>query len=371
MEVLKLHGKQNESKIVIGENVRKRVGELCLRQEFGQKGPSRICVITDSNVAGLYLHELENDLAATGIPVFHHIIPAGEEYKNLETVSQIYDTLSSQRLGRDDMIIALGGGVTGDIAGFAAATYLRGIRYLVQIPTTLLAQVDSSVGGKTGVDLPQGKNLVGAFRQPDLVLIDPQVLDTLPDSVFRAGLAEVIKYGCIWDAEILDMVAKLDMAAMDGYSKERSIDKSGLTQLIQRCVEIKIKVVEEDETEEGLRRILNFGHTIGHGVEKLENYTGISHGEAVSIGMAAAVKMGEMARITREGCYDRLAEILRSVRLPIDTVWPWEAVYEALLTDKKKQGDDIYFIFIEDFGKTLVKKIPVTELKQMMRALGD
>lgn len=377
MEVLKLHGKQNESRIIIEKGIRKQIAEFCQRtgsdskRPFRIKGPSRICVITDSNVAGLYLDELEKNLAVAGIPVFRHIIPAGEEHKNLETVSQIYDTLSSRHFGRDDMIIALGGGVTGDIAGFAAATFLRGIRNLVQIPTTLLAQVDSSVGGKTGVDLPQGKNLVGAFRQPDLVLIDPQVLDTLPENIFHAGLAEVIKYGCIWDPKILDMVAELDIAARNDSSDVRDVYKSKLAQLIRRCVEIKIKVVEEDETEEGLRRILNFGHTIGHGVEKLENYIGISHGEAVAIGMAAAVKMGESAGITRKGCYDKLTAILRSDRLPTETSWSGEAIYEALLTDKKKQGDDIYFVFIEDFGKTLVKKIPVTELKQMMKVLGD
>lgn len=356
MKVLKLTGKQNTSRIIIEKGILKEAAEFC-RTGSTERGPSRICVITDSNVGEIYLNSLEQQLSILNIPVFSHIIPAGEIYKNLETVSAIYDTLSGSRFGRDDMIIALGGGVTGDIAGFAAATYLRGIRHLVQIPTTLLAQVDSSVGGKTGVDLPRGKNLVGAFRQPDLVLIDPEVLDTLPGGVYRSGLAEVIKYGCISDPEILDILSE-------------NCDKQRIYELIERCVRIKINVVEEDETEEGLRRILNFGHTIGHGVELLGNYSELSHGEAVAIGMTAALKLGNSIGITRAGCFERLVSILQSCSLPTKLTHPAETVFEALLSDKKKQGDSIHFILIEDFGKTVIKKIPVAELKQMMKVLG-
>lgn len=354
---LTLIGKQNSSKIMIEKGIRKEAAEFC-RMLPMETGPSRICVITDSNVAGLYLDDLEQRLSGLNLPVFHHMIRAGEEYKNLETVSEIYDTLSNHQFGRDDMIIALGGGVTGDIAGYAAATYLRGIRHLVQIPTTLLAQVDSSVGGKTGVDLPQGKNLVGAFRQPDLVLIDPEMLDSLPERVYQSGMAEIIKYGCISDPELLELVLEDN-------------DNKRITELIERCVRIKIKVVEEDETEGGLRRILNFGHTIGHCVEKLGNYTKLSHGEAVAIGMAAAVKMGESIGITRDGCFERLIPILQAFALPTELTEPVEAVYEAMLTDKKKQGDSIHFVFIKEFGKTQIKKIPAVELKKMMKVLGD
>lgn len=358
MKVLKLTGKQNISNIIIEKGILKEAAEFC-RAKSCETEPSRICVVTDSNVAGLYLDNLTQELYRLNIPVFRHIIPPGEKHKNLETVSRIYDTLSSCQFGRDDMIIALGGGVTGDIAGFTAATYLRGIRHLVQIPTTLLAQVDSSVGGKTGVDLPQGKNLVGAFRQPDLVLIDPEVLDTLPEETFKAGMAEVVKYGCIRDPEILDIIS-------DGAYKKR------LDELIGRCVVIKTEVVEEDETEEGLRRTLNFGHTIGHGIERLENYRSLSHGEAISIGMTAAMKMGESIGVTKEGCCGRLTAILQGMALPVETPWSAAEVFEALLTDKKKQGDSIHFVFIEDFGKPLVKKIPTAELKQiMMKVLGD
>ncbi len=357
MKVLKLRGKQNTSKIVIEKGILQEAAEFC-RPKSAEKTPANICVISDSNVADLYLESLEKKLSDLSIPVFHHIIPAGEEFKTLETVSGIYDTLGERRFGRDDMMIALGGGVTGDVAGFAAATYLRGIRQLVQIPTTLLAQVDSSVGGKTGVDLPRGKNLVGAFRQPDLVLIDPEVLATLPEKIYLAGMAEVIKYGCISDPEILNMASRED-------------HKGLIMELIERCVQIKINVVEEDETEEGLRRILNFGHTIGHGIEKLYNYAGITHGEAVSIGMAAAVKLGESIGITKAGCYAKLVEILQSFRLPVNLTADPDSVYEALLADKKKQGDSIHFVFMEDFGKTLIKQIPLAELRKMMKVLGD
>ena len=357
MKIFKLVGKQNTSSIIIEKGILKEADEFC-RTKSTDTAPSKICIVTDSNVAKLYLELLEEKLGGLSIPLYRHIIPAGEEYKTLKTVSDIYDTLSDNQFGRDDMIIALGGGVTGDIAGFAAATYLRGMRHLIQIPTTLLAQVDSSVGGKTGVDLPQGKNLVGAFRQPDMVLIDPEVLDTLPEDVFRAGMAEVIKYGCIWDPAILDLVSA------DDY-------KNKMIKLIERCVAIKIKVVEEDEREEGLRRILNFGHTVGHGAERLGNYTELSHGEAVAIGMAAAVKMGSSIGVTKDGCHERLLAALRKFSLPIGLPYPAEAVFEAMLSDKKKQGDGIHFIFIEDFGKTLVKKVPLTELKQMMKVLGD
>lgn len=360
MKELKLVGKQNTSRIIIEKGIRKRAAELCrdpgCSPEGEGKGPSQICVITDSNVAKLYLDDMERGLSRLNLPFFSHIIPAGEEHKNLKTVSEIYDELSSRRFGRDDMIIALGGGVTGDIAGFAAATYLRGIRYLVQIPTTLLAQVDSSVGGKTGVDLPLGKNLVGAFRQPDLVLIDPEVLSTLPEDVYRAGMAEVIKYGCISAPEILDLV---------------SVRNSDPTGLIERCVRIKIDVVETDETESGLRKILNFGHTIGHGVELLGNYSELSHGEAVSIGMVSALKLGNSVGITADGCLERLVSILEAYSLPTVLTRPGSEVFEALLTDKKKQGDSIHFVLIEDFGKPLIEKIPVAELKKMMKVLGD
>ena len=364
MKELTLNGKNNSSRIITGRGSLQNPKEHCRDFLTRKNKPSRICVITDTNVEKLYLESLEKRIRGLGIPVFHHVLYAGEENKNLAAVSEIYDTLSNHQTGRDDMIMALGGGVTGDIAGFAAATYLRGIRYFVQIPTTLLAQVDSSVGGKCGVDLPQGKNLVGAFRQPDLVIIDPDVLKTLPKNTFTDGMAEVIKYGCIRDPQILDMIGEM---GLNGYDKK----DAEITELIERCIRIKTDVVEADETEEGLRRILNFGHTIGHGVEKLGGFTQFSHGEAVSIGMTAAVRLGESLGITQNGCCERLSNILHAYDLPTNITYTVEEIYAAMMSDKKKQGDSIHFVFIEDFGKAQVKAIPVTELLQMMKVLGD
>lgn len=364
MKELILNGKDKTSKIVIGKGILQESEKYCRNLFIGNNVPSRICVITDSNVEKLYLKNLKERLLSIGITVIHHVLSAGEENKNLATVSEIYDTLSNNQIGRNDMIIALGGGVTGDIAGFAATTYLRGVRYLVQIPTTLLAQVDSSVGGKYGVDLPQGKNLVGAFRQPDLVLIDPNVLKTLPKGIFTDGMAEVIKYGCIKDPRILDIISEIDL---NGYDKKNA----QLTELIKRCIQIKIDVVEEDETEEGIRRILNYGHTIGHGVEKLGSFKQFSHGEAVSIGMAAAVLLGESLEITNKGCHKRLLKILHTFNLPTELPYLAEEIYWAMMSDKKKQGDGINFVFIEDFGKAKVKTIPISELLQIMKVLGD
>lgn len=387
MKKLNLKGKHISSTILIGRGILDQAGELCSAELSGRKAPSAICVITDSNVEQLYLKAVLEQLAIFEVPVHSHVIPAGEEYKNLVTVSRIYEDLSAKRFGRDDMIVALGGGVTGDIAGFTAATYMRGIRHLVQIPTTLLAQVDSSVGGKTGVDLPLGKNLVGAFRQPDVVLIDPAVLDSLPKQIFTGGMAEVIKYGCIWDEEILELAEKkgsVKQTLLYAETKEHvsgsgdaviapvdSEQKEKLESLIERCVAIKIRVVEEDETEEGLRKILNFGHTIGHGLEKLADFTELSHGEAVAMGMLAAAQMGEAAGITEKGCHDRLKALLRSYGLPTELPYSIADIYQALMADKKIQGGSIHFIFLENFGKTDIRKLPVEELRQMMKVLGD
>jgi len=364
MKELILNGKNNTSRIIIGKGILQESDKYCKNLFADRIKPSQICVITDTNVEKHYLKALEEKLENIGIPVINHVLTAGEEHKNLEAVSRIYDTLSNNKIERNDMIIALGGGVTGDIVGFAAATYLRGIRYLIQIPTTLLAQVDSSVGGKCGVDLPQGKNLVGAFRQPDLVLIDSDVLKTLPKSTFIDGMAEVIKYGCIKDPKILDMISQIDLCDYDNKDNE-------IIELINRCVGIKVDVVEADETEEGIRRILNYGHTIGHGVEKLGNFKQFSHGEAVSIGMTVAAFIGENLGITKKGCYERLKRILNTFDLPTKLPYPAEEIYRAMMSDKKKQGESIHFVMIEDFGKVQIKLIPITELLQIMKVLGD
>jgi len=310
--------------------------------------PSRVHIVTDSVVAPLYLNTLEQSLATTTLPISHTIIPAGEEYKRLSTVETIYHDMLAHGITRKDLLIALGGGVVGDITGFAAASFLRGIP-LCQIPTTLLAQVDSSVGGKTGVDLPEGKNLVGAFYQPQLVLIDPAVLATLPVSIFADGMAEVIKYGYIANQEILTQVARPD------YKEQKSLET-----LIAECVQIKRDVVEIDEHDTGLRMILNFGHTIGHAVEKLGGYTTFTHGQAVAIGMAAAMRLS--AQMGNADLTGSLLPLLEHVGLPHALPYEPQAIFEALTSDKKNFGGTLYFILVREAGKAEITPLSLEQL---------
>ena len=290
----------------------------------------KVTVITDSNVAPLYKWRVLNALAEEGLTATAHVFQAGEQSKNLNTVAEMYNTLAEFKMTRKDIIIALGGGVTGDMAGFAAATYLRGIDF-IQIPTSLLAQVDSSVGGKTGVDIVQGKNLVGAFYQPKAVLIDPNTLNTLPDKFICDGMAEVIKYGCIKDCAFFDELAK--GTALDN-----------IEDVIERCVTIKRDVVSRDEKESGERMLLNFGHTLGHAIEKIYNFTGITHGMAVAIGMVLITKAGERRGITQNGTADKISEVCRKYGLPTTDNASFEEIASSAQTDKKTVGTDINLV---------------------------
>ncbi|MFR5251985.1 MAG: 3-dehydroquinate synthase [Butyricicoccus sp.] len=283
----------------------------------------------------------------------HTVIPAGEEHKQLSTVEGIYHDLLAADMTRKDLIIALGGGVVGDITGFAAATFLRGVS-LCQIPTTLLAQVDSSVGGKTGVDLPEGKNLVGAFYQPRLVLIDPNVLASLPDSTFADGMAEVVKYGYISNREILTMVSQPDY-------------KSNIENIIYECVKIKRDVVAIDEHDTGLRMILNFGHTIGHAAEKLGNYTDLTHGQAVAIGMVAAMRLS--ALLGNEDLTAPLIDNLKHIGLPTELNYDRESIFNALLSDKKKFGATVNFILVREAGRAEITPIDAEKLHEYVLKL--
>lgn len=348
MTELLLEGAQRTSHIYIAPGLLKQAAHMAMEQLH----PARVCIVTDTNVAPLYLKELEQSFQQEGAQVSHHIIPAGEEHKTLATVANIYNTLCEQGFTRSDLLVALGGGVVGDITGFAASSFLRGVQ-LIQIPTTLLAQVDSSVGGKCGVDLPQGKNLVGAFNQPALVFIDPQVLDTLPQSTYSDGMAEVIKYSCIWDTRILDWVQAPDA-------------RENICGIVSRCVEIKRDVVQQDEQDNGLRMILNFGHTVGHGAEKLGNYTELTHGQGVAIGMVAAVKMGQVAGITKGDVLPYLMQALERYNLPTQLPYPVDEVYTAMMSDKKKRGGSINFIFVEQMGHVQVEKLPMEQLHDLM-----
>lgn len=345
-ELLTLKGTNGVSEIHIENGLLSRAAAV-IGETFS---PSRIHIVSDSTVAPLYLQKLEQQFT---LPVTHTVIPAGEEHKRLSTVEGIYHDLLANGMTRKDLIIALGGGVVGDITGFAAATFLRGVS-LCQIPTTLLAQVDSSVGGKTGVDMPEGKNLVGAFYQPRLVLIDPSVLTTLPEQTFADGMAEVVKYGYISNRDILDMVSAPDY-------------KQNIESIICECVKIKRDVVTIDEHDTGLRMILNFGHTIGHAAEKLGNYVDLTHGQAVAVGMVAAMRLSAM--LGNEDLTGRLIEILKHIGLPTELKYDREDIYRSLLSDKKKFGATVNFILVREPGRAEITPIDAENLHEYVLKL--
>ena len=346
MQTLSLAGANTVSDILIQTGLLAHAGQTIL-EIFS---PSRVHIVTDSAVAPLYLGQLEGQLS---LPVSHTVIPSGEAHKCLSTVEAIYHDMLSAGMTRKDLIIALGGGVVGDIAGFAAATFLRGVA-LCQIPTTLLAQVDSSVGGKTGVDLAEGKNLVGAFYQPRLVLIDPAVLSTLPDNIFADGMAEVIKYGYIANQDILGMVSQPDY-------------RQHIEHIIYECVKVKRDVVAIDERDTGLRMILNFGHTIGHAAEKLGGYADLTHGQAVAIGMVAAMRLG--ALLGNEDLTAPLMSLLTHIGLPTELTYDREAVFQALLSDKKKFGATVNFVLVRAPGRAEITPIEADRLHEYILKL--
>lgn len=351
MQHYHLIGSANESDIYIDANIRTQVASQCM----AVFSPSRVHIVTDSNVAPLYLEDIRNQFS---LPVSHTILPAGEEYKRLAAVETIYGDLIANQFTRTDLLIALGGGVIGDVAGFAAATFLRGVA-LCQIPTTLLSQVDSSVGGKTAVDLPQGKNLVGAFYQPRLVLIDPAITAALPAPIFTDGMAEVIKYGYIANPSILQMVQSATVKQ----------DLAQLEALIAACVSIKRDVVQEDEHDNGLRMILNYGHTVAHAVEKLGNYTTYGHGAAVAIGMMAAMALTVQQGEAPQAQLDEMRAILTQCGLPTALPYPADQIYTALLSDKKRAGDTMRFIFVRTIGTADVVRLPLATLQERLMGL--
>ena len=316
-------------------------------------GPCRIAVITDSTTALLYLGTVTASLETAGFSVCSHIFPAGEGHKNLSTLEQILEFLAAEHLTRSDCVAALGGGVTGDMAGFAAAVYLRGIRY-VQLPTTLLAAVDSSVGGKTAVDLAAGKNLAGAFCQPAAVICDTDCLKTLPPDVFADGAAEAIKTGVLSDAGLFALFEDGTLTAAPG-------------EVIARCVRYKAGVVERDEKEQGERRLLNLGHTLGHAIEKCSGFC-IPHGHAVAAGLAVIARAAEALGWTEEPLAARIAACLAKNGLPTGTDYAAESLAEAALSDKKRSGGTITLVVPRRIGRCELKTIPVGELLPVIAA---
>ncbi len=305
----------------------------------------KVAVISDSNVWPHYGEIVENSLNAAGLEVVYFVFPAGEESKNGTVYLEILNFLAENCLTRSDLLVALGGGVVGDITGFAAATYLRGVRF-IQIPTSLLAMVDSSVGGKTAIDLPAGKNLCGAFWQPSLVLCDIGALSTLPPAIFRDGCAEVIKYGILYNPKLF---AHLE-------EKGLSFDREAV---ITRCVELKRNVVAQDEFDTGERMKLNLGHTFGHGIEANSNFT-ISHGKAVAIGMCMA------ARASHCPDAERIITCIKAFGLPTAIDMPADAIARYALSDKKRSGGTVNLILPQSIGHCTITPTPVERLKSLM-----
>ena len=314
--------------------------------------PCTIAILSDDKVFPLYGKTVTDALTAAGFKTVSHVIENGEQSKTLDNVTAFIECMVQAQVTRTDMVLALGGGVVGDLAGFAAAIYLRGIPY-IQVPTTLLAAVDSSVGGKTAVDISAGKNLVGAFHQPALVYLDTDTLNTLDPAVLRDGFAEVIKYGIILDGNLFDAVAVPD-----------SFD---LTKVIARCIEIKRDVVEQDEFDKGLRGLLNFGHTFGHAIEKLSGFT-ITHGSAVARGMIIAAKVARIYGFT--DYTEVITKVIKDYCFETNCPYSADELYSVILSDKKRCGADITLVLPKDIGACTLEKMPAGQVLELMKKAG-
>lgn len=329
--------------ILIGNELLDSCGELCLDV---LNAPCKVCIVTDDTVADLYLERAKKAMQAVGFETVCFVFPHGEASKNTYTLVELVEFMAQNRITRSDMLLALGGGVVGDMGGFAAATYMRGINF-VQMPTTLLSAVDSSVGGKTAVDLKAGKNLFGAFHQPSLVICDYSTLDTLPPEVFADGCAEVIKYGIINDRDFFDRLS-------GGI-------KSQIEDVIAACVTNKARIVERDECERGERQVLNLGHTIGHAIEVCSDLT-VSHGSAVAIGTViatrAAVKMG----LCEKAELERVINAFERESLPVSCGFTAEQLSSVASADKKRSGETITLVVPYAIGDTRLLKLPIEQL---------
>ncbi len=348
--------------IFIGRNLLGRLGRECRKLELGK----RCAVIADTNTTKLFAETALKSLTAAGFEPVLITMPAGEQAKNLKVVEQCYNQLAGHRLERKSFIVALGGGVVGDLAGFVAATYLRGMAF-VQVPTTLLAQVDSSVGGKTGVNLKSGKNLVGSFHQPKLVLCDQDTLQSLPEREFKAGLAEIIKYGIIYDEPFFARLEK-------DLPKLLKRNSAALTHAVARSCEVKAEVVQ-DETETGLRAILNFGHTIGHGLEAISSYGKYLHGEAISIGQVAAAHLSHRLSGLSVAEVERIATLFSRAGLPIAVTLTSKqrtALFGAMRLDKKNSGGEVKFVLAKKLGEIVWgQKVPDAMIHEVLDEIAD
>ena len=306
----------------------------------------KAAIISDTNVAPLYAGRLQKSLEAAGLGVVQVIITAGEQSKNMQVLSDVLEQLAVAGLTRTDVVLTLGGGVVGDLGGFAAASFMRGLAF-VQIPTSLLAQIDSSVGGKVAVDLKAGKNLAGAFYQPKAVFIDTDLLATLPTRFLHDGLAEAIKYGCIKDAALFEKIA--------GYANDAEL-LADIGSVVATCCAIKARIVEQDEFDTGLRMLLNFGHTLGHAVEQHFGYSHFTHGEGVAIGMYQLTARTEELGITEAGTAERIKSVLAKYNLPCDAGVEKSQLLDTMARDKKKNGNSITLIVLKEIGEGVLQK---------------
>ena len=348
MKIVKVTASK-EYNVHIGSGFLDNVGEMLTKI----KKACRAVIVSDDTVFSIYGERVKKSLADNGYSVCEFVFPHGEESKSLENFGKIQEFCAENSITRTDLFVALGGGVTGDLTGFAASAYLRGVDF-VQIPTTVLSMVDSSVGGKTAVNLKAGKNLCGAFYQPIAVYADCETLSTLPPETFNEGCAEIIKYGMILDGEFLT------------FLKNNSI-RENIEYVIKRCVEIKRDVVDRDEFENGERKLLNFGHTIGHAIEKCSHLS-ISHGNAVAIGMVIATRGAYKMGLTPENFTEMLIEILNANGLPTTCEFTSEELYKVSLSDKKRSLDTISLIIPEKYGLCKIEKISVDNLKEFIEA---
>ena len=343
-----------------------RLGEWMTGEAVNPKLGKKALVVSSTPIFRHYGQQVLNSLTAAGFEVSHHLIAPGERYKTLSSIERVWDSAAALQLERSSVMVALGGGVIGDMTGFAAASWLRGIP-VVQVPTSLLAMVDASIGGKTGVNHSQGKNLIGAFHQPCLVLIDPDVLQTLPAREFRAGMAEVIKYGVIWDA---DLFAQLEAAPrLDQY---RSIAPTLLETLLERSCQAKATVVSQDEKEAALRAILNYGHTIGHAIENGMHYKGINHGEAVAIGMVAAGRIAIKMERWDPADVQRQNQVIKTAKLPtqLPGLLDPEVLIQALQWDKKVKDGQVRFILPTAIGQVELRDdVPPSIIRSVLEDL--
>lgn len=333
--------------IVIDKGILPKSGDMIKEVTSAE----RVAVITDDTVDKLYSDVVMKSLSDAGFETFKFVFPHGEKSKNISTFSSILEFLAESGLTRTDALVALGGGVVGDVAGFAAASYLRGIDF-IQIPTTLLACVDSSVGGKTAIDLKAGKNLAGAFYQPKLVIADFETLSTLTDGIFADGMAEVIKYGVIFDKAFFEFLR-------DNEAKDN------LEYVITRCVELKRDIVNADEKEKGVRALLNFGHTVGHAIEKCSGYK-IPHGSAVAVGMVIISRAAYKCSFCGENYADIIVSLNKKYSLPVSTDFSASELSSAAMADKKRSGDKIKLIIPEALGNCVIKSVPTSELEKII-----